>query len=306
MLDRLKSFVETHQLFQAEDRVLLAVSGGADSVVLAHLFSNAGFGFAIAHCNFQLRGEASDGDEAFVKKLANDLSCPFFSTRFDTQKVMAERGQSMQIVARELRYEWLEEIRLQNDYQYIATAHHLNDSIETALYNFTKGTGIRGLHGIPHKNGAIIRPLLFATREEIEAYLATQGLTHREDQSNRERKYSRNQIRLDVIPLLKEINPGLEKTMQQNFRNLRETQWLFEFAAAQFHEKLVREIADGLAIQVLPLRQHPAGLTLLHEWLSPYGFTTDQLESALFENTQTGAIFYSKTHRLLVDRDQLF
>ncbi len=306
MLERLKLFLETHQLLQVGDKVLLAVSGGVDSVALAHLLSRTGVYFALAHCNFQLRDEASDGDEVFVEQLAKKLGCPFFSTRFDTQNVMQERGQSMQVVARELRYEWLEKIRQENDYQYIATAHHLNDSIETALYNFTKGTGIRGLHGIPHKNGAIIRPLLFATRTEIETYLAVQGLTHREDHSNQERKYSRNKIRLDVIPVLKEINPGLEKTMQQNFQHLRETQWLFEFAVAQFREKWVREMPDGFSIQILPLRKHPAGLTLLHEWLSPCGFTSDQLENALIENTQTGAIFYSESHRLLVDRDQLF
>mgnify|MGYP005666420159 CR=1 FL=1 len=305
MLEGLHTFIKKHQLFFPGERILLAVSGGADSVALSHLFSKAGLKFGIAHCNFQLRGKASDGDEAFVRNLAQTLNSPFYSTRFDTQKIMAEQGRPMQVTARELRYEWLEKTRQQKGYQWIATAHHLNDSIETALYNFTKGSGIRGLHGIPVKNGCIIRPLLFASRTDIERFLDRNQFAFREDVSNQHRKYSRNRLRLDVVPTLREINPGLEKTMQDNFQRIRETEWLFDYAVAHFKDRWMQATDSGIVVQLDPLRKHPAAATLLHEWLSGYGFSMDQLRNALDANTQTGAMFYSATNRLLVDRDRL-
>ena len=170
MLSSFKQFITTKTLFQEEDKILLAVSGGIDSMVMAHLFKEAGFDFDIAHCNFQLRGEASDKDEAFVKNTAEQFEAHCYTIRFDTKAAAKHYASSIQLVARDLRYQWLEDIRSNHGHQYMATAHHLNDSLETVLYNLSKGCGIRGLHGIPEKNGTIIRPLLFANRKEIEDY----------------------------------------------------------------------------------------------------------------------------------------
>ena len=164
-------------------------------MVLAHLLSQNGITFGLAHCNFQLRGQESDQDEDFVKGLAQKLSVPFFSIRFDTNNIATKRKESIQVVARDLRYEWLENIRTAEDFQYIATAHHLNDSIETILYNFAKGSGIRGLSGIPVKNGPIIRPLLFSNKKNILAFAKTENISYREDASNASDKYTRNNIR---------------------------------------------------------------------------------------------------------------
>lgn len=305
MLGRLQSFIETNHLLTSNDKVLLAVSGGVDSVAMVYLFAQLGYTFGLAHCNFQLRGTDSDGDEVFVKALADRFSQPFYHIRFDTHEAMSHTGQSLQLTARHLRYDWLEKIRKEVGYTCIATAHHLNDSIETALYNFTKGCGIRGLHGIPVQNDRIIRPLLFASRKEIENFVHQENIAYREDVSNAERKYSRNRIRLDVVPVLKSINLSLETTMSENFQRMRETEWLYTFAVDHFRKQWVRELENGFEIDLKNLREHPAAPSLLYEWLKEYGFLGDQLVNALSVTTQTGAVFYTPTHRMLVDRERL-
>ena len=239
MLEDFQRFIQQEQLFLSEEKILLAVSGGMDSMVMAHLFREAGFRFGIAHCNFQLRGEASDADAALVKSVAAQWQIPFHTICFDTEIEAANQKKSTQLFARELRYTWFERILQEFDYQYIATAHHLNDSLETVLYNLAKGGGIRALHGIPIRQGNIIRPLSFASRKLIEEYARAHQIPYREDASNQSDKYSRNLLRHQVVPVLKTINPSLEGTFENSLSAIREAEYLFDWAIAAFREKLL-------------------------------------------------------------------
>ena len=302
MLKEFKQHIKRERLFEEADRVLLAVSGGRDSVLMAHLFREAGCLFGIAHCNFQLRGEAADGDESFVETLAEALEVPFYAVRFDTKEVAMERGISIQMAARDLRYEWLEKIRVEDNYQYLATAHHLNDAIETLIYNLSKGCGIRGLQGIPVRNRAIIRPLLFASGKEIQEEVQRREMPYRKDASNEETKYARNKIRHLVIPPLTEINPALEQTFRENIKRFEDTLLLFERAVSQFRQQYVTEKEGLVFIDKNALQSEPAAATLLHELLRDKGFTPSQLSDALHSDTKTGGLFYSDKWRLLVDR----
>ena len=220
MLKKFQNYIAAEQLFDLQDSVLLAVSGGMDSVVMAHLFFKAKFKFAIAHCNFGLRGEEADADEKFVKKLARKYKVPYFSEHFDTQAFADQEKISVQMAARVLRYEWFEKIRKEQQFQYLATGHHLNDMVETVLFNLTRGTGISGLHGILPKQDTLIRPMLFADKEMIYEYVVKNELLWREDSSNQSVKYQRNLIRNEIVPLLKNINPNLENTIRQTIEKV--------------------------------------------------------------------------------------
>ena len=305
MLERFQEFIKKNALFTPEDKILLAVSGGIDSVVMVHLFKRAGYDFAIAHCNFLLRGEAADKDELLCKDLGAKLDVPFLSVPFNTKKVAKERGISIQMAARDLRYEWFNEICIMLGYTYIATAHHLNDSIETFLFNFSKGCGIRGLHGIPLKNGDTIRPLLFATREEIENYAKEYKITYREDASNNETKYARNKIRQEVIPPLKTINSSFETSAGKTIQRIQDSEVLFDFAINILKEKYFARKGEQFEIDFDELQKHPAAQTVLFEFLTEYNFNANQVGQLLDENTSSGAIFYSSSHRLLLDRKKL-
>jgi len=306
MLRSFQQYIRQEQLFQPQQRILLAVSGGVDSVVLCHLFHRAKLNFGIAHCNFQLRGKASEEDATFVEKLANELEAAFFKTTFATEKIASERKISIQMAARDLRYEWLEHIRSQEQFDYIATAHHLNDSIETVLYNLTKGCGIRGLHGILPKVNQIVRPLLFATKKQIEAYTKAENTSFRHDASNDSDKYERNKLRHHVLPVLRELNPNFEQTAAQSIQHLRQAEQLYDVALATLREKWLTQTDEKMTIELAELQAHPAARTILYEWLSPFGFHQNQvgqlLESA---QRQAGGLFFSDTHELLIDRTQL-
>ncbi len=298
------SFIEQQNLVKPGQSVLLAVSGGMDSVAMVYLFKDAGFKFAIAHCNFKLRGADSDKDEAFVKKLSEKLSVPFFSKSFNTTEQSEAAGESVQMTARRIRYEWLEQVRLKNNFDLIATAHHHDDNIETLLINLLRGTGVHGLKGIPVKNKNVIRPLLFATKCDIEQYIEKHKLTYREDLSNKENKYIRNQLRNIVIPAFEKINPDFRKSFKEFFENIE--------LPYQCFMKYIEEKKKGLIIEdhgrfLLPLKKlkqlkHPE--TVLFELLRNYGFnsatTTDIVAS--FEK-QPGKIFYAKEYCLVKDRD---
>lgn len=302
MIHNFKKFIKKNDLFAKEDRVLLAVSGGKDSTLMAHLFHQAGFVFAIAHCNFELRGVAADEDQLFVKELAQQFNVPFYTTNFDTEKIAAERGISIQMAARDLRYEWLASVQVTNNYPFLATAHHLNDSIETVIYNLAKGCGIRGLQGIPVKNGDIIRPLLFASAKEIEVEIAQRDMPYRRDASNQETKYARNKIRHHILPVLEQLNPAITDTFQENIMRLGDTLYLMEQAVAQFRSKYVTSKSGLLYIDKAALDQEKAKYTLLYELLKGENFSNTQLKNALSPTTQTGAVFFTDNHRLLVDR----
>lgn len=304
MLNSLQKFILEKQLFQKNEKVLIAVSGGVDSVVLCHLFYQANFDFGIAHCNFQLRKTDSAEDAIFVKSLADSLQVPFFEIAFDTNDYVEKNKVSIQVAARDLRYDWLEKIRVKNGFHYIATAHHLDDSLETILYNFTKGCGIRGLHGISPKKKKIIRPLLFTHKKEVLSYSKINKISFREDISNATDKYARNNIRHHVIPALEKINPALQKTTGKNIQRIQETELLFNFAIALLQKKVSDLKDDQLFIHLEKLLATPAPSTLLFEILRPYHFNTDQTGQMIISiGNQPGAIFHSSTHQVLLDRD---
>lgn len=293
-------------IFQ-EDRILLAVSGGMDSVLMCHLCHKIGLDFGIAHCNFRLRGDDSDGDESFVRDLAKDLDVPFYVKHFDTKSIKEKQGGSIQMVARNLRYGWFEEIRLNNDFKYIATAHHLNDSLETVVYNFIKGTGIRGLTGINEKNGNVIRPLSVFSRKEIESMIAEWDIKFRTDISNSDTKYSRNKIRHEIIPLMKEMNPSLEKTFIETAENLKETESILHFFINKLRGEIISEKDGLILLDKNKLKDYPNTKTILYELLKPYGFDKKHVTHSLMQMMSgiSGSKILSLTHKLTNDREYL-
>lgn len=287
----------------AQKRTLLAVSGGADSVVMCDLFSKAGYKFAIAHCNFQLRGEEANADEQFVKELGSRYGVEVYTIRFDTNQYGEEHKLSIQLAARQLRYNWFEELRKEHKLKLVATAHHLNDNIETIIYNLAKGTGIHGLRGIPHRQGHIIRPLLFATREEIEAYIKENNLSYHEDSSNASDKYTRNKIRHNIIPLLKEINPSLEKTMGDKIELLNEVEELYEERLRKVSRQLFLPRGGDVYIPLLKLKKTAHASTILYEYLKGFGFTPAQVEDMLSVIDEApGKQFVTEQARVIKDR----
>lgn len=306
MVEEFKAFCKKHQLIDPDSSTLVALSGGLDSVALCKIFSLANWPFALAHCNFKLRGEESDEDERFCQSLASEYKVPFFSIRFETEQIATNQKQSIQVTARNLRYEWLEQVRSENQFAKIATAHHNNDRIETFLYNFTKGAGIRGLRSIPEKNGKIIRPLLFSTKENLLAFAKMHHLKHREDKSNASTKYNRNKLRLEAIPVLKKINPNLEKTALRNFDHLKDLEQIYLWAIDQWKAQILEETANGFKINLSKLIASPAPTSILYELVEPFGFHSEQIQNILSEHKiNSGAQFFSKSHRLLINRDDL-
>lgn len=306
MKDRLLQFMKQKTTVQQKDITLLAVSAGIDSVVLCHLFKVIEYPFAIGHCNFKLRGEDSDRDEIFVEQLAEKLGVPFHSTSFETMKVATKEKVSIQKVARDLRYAWFEKITKEFDYQHIATAHHLNDSIETVLFNLTKGCGIQGLHGILPQRDALIRPLLFATKAEIKRIASKNNWTYREDVSNKSDKYSRNKIRHHVVPALTEINPAFAATFQENIQRFREIESIYQDAIEQYRQQLTFEKEGLLYIDIAKLKSIKTKQSVLYEILKPYGFINDitqQIIAAL--DGVSGKQFYSARYVALLDRVHL-
>ena len=301
-IEKFNAFILEQHLADPSGKILLAVSGGPDSVAMCHVFKSAGLAFGIAHCNFKLRGTDSDADAAFVEDLSQQFKVPFFSVEFDTHQYRKENKLSLEEAARHLRYQWLEDIRKQFHYTAIATAHHLNDSAETLLLHLVRGTGLRGLTGIPAKNQNIIRPLLFATRAEIMEFIAANAIIYRTDLSNNEDQFDRNKIRNNIIPMLRELNPSLEKTFSNNIRHFTEADLLLSEYLAK---KITRVSFRKNNAEYIPsafFKNHPAAVTLLHYWLSPAGFNEDQLHQMMRTIGESGKIFYSKSHRVLIDR----
>ncbi len=305
MLVAFQDYIEQTALFSPEDKILLAISGGVDSMVMASLFHAAGFKFGIAHCNFQLRGEASDADEQLVKKQAREWGVPFHVIQFKTKEESGKQQKSTELMARELRYQWFAELMQTFDYQFLATGHHLNDSLETLLYNLAKGTGIRGLHGIPVKNDKTIRPLSFASRDKIVSYAIAEKIPFREDASNQSLEHNRNLIRHKVIPPLKEINPSLEHTFSKTLKQLKETEALFLWAVKEQHQKMITEEADVVKVNMVALKSAVAKSTVLFEIIYKYGFNSDHVDQIFRAIDNVGAQFYSKTHHILVGRKEL-
>lgn len=304
MLKKFLRFIETHQLFETDDKLLVAVSGGVDSMVLLHLLFRGKYHAGIAHCNFQLRGTESDGDESFVKAKAAAYDFPFYLRRFDTQRYAREQGVSIQMAARELRYGWFRQLADDGGYGKIVTAHHLNDSLETALLNFTKGTGVAGLRGMAAKSPPLVRPLLCFTRQEVEAYADRHRIAWREDSSNSSEKYQRNLIRHRITPVLKAINPSLEHTFGHTTRRLRSLERLLTEAVRKEQEKTVKQGDDVMIPCKRVLNMEIAVLEVL---LKKYGLNWDQTVSirACVSAGEVGKVFYGEGCVLNVDRSAI-
>jgi tRNA(Ile)-lysidine synthase len=305
-LQQFTEYIKKNALFTKTDKILLAVSGGKDSVLMVQLFKLYNYNFSIAHCNFNLRGDEAQRDESFVKLLAAMLNVPFYVTNFDTKAYATAHQISTQMAARDLRYQWFEEIRAANNYDYIALAHHQNDSIETLLLNLTRGTGISGLHGILPKRGKLIRPLLFLSRQQIDEIIEKENIDFVEDSSNETTKYARNKIRLNVIPHLREINPNLEHTFAQNMARFAATEEVLQQFIAEKIASISRIDHTGSYFSIEGIKSLNPQKLILFEMLKPYHFTefvVDEILQAL--NKQSGTSFYSQTHRATINRDEL-
>lgn len=287
-------------------KYLLTVSGGIDSCVLAHLFNQAGFGFSIAHCNFQLRGAESEADLTFVEALARKYDAEFHAIRFDTLPYSKEKGVSVQMAARELRYAWFNEICIQKGYDFIVTGHNANDGVETMLLNLSRGTGIRGLMGIKVISNNIVRPLLFATRGEINAYATRHKLEWREDASNASTKYHRNKIRHTIIPAFESINPAFLENTTETIYKLEQTGKIFDFALATIKKEIWSELPDRIVIQIHKIKSFPAPDVILFELLRDYGMNhLDIREVVQLLDSDSGKQLHTPSHTITRDRSTL-
>jgi tRNA(Ile)-lysidine synthase len=286
--------------------VFVATSGGIDSMVLLHLFKTSGYNITAVHVNFNLRGEESDKDETFVKDRCARLGIACLTKSVRTKNYATGKGLSIQMAARDLRYEWFRELMTSTPGSVVATAHHLNDSGETMLLNLVRGTGIDGLTGIPVSNNGIIRPLTFATREEIRNYAAEHSITWREDESNLDDHYQRNFLRHNVMGLLKQLNPSLDETLSKNFSRLGAERELMERSLTQLKDNFLRDSNHNVRIPKKALEGfiHKSGVLL--RMIEGFGFNFSVAESIVAAmNGQPGKVFFSKTHQLAVDREDL-
>ena len=307
MINQFQDFIESNQLFSKNVPVLLAVSGGIDSVVLVNLFKTINQPFAITHCNFQLRGIESEKDEQFVKELASTLKVECFTEQFSTKEVAKDEKISIQMAARQIRYNWFEEVRKKNGFHFIATAHHKDDSIETVLMNLIKGTGIRGLHGILPKQGKIIRPLLFTGKDELKKYAEENKIVFREDSSNKKTNYQRNLIRHKVIQLLEEINPSFKNSFDSSIKHFNDVEALYDFSIHNFKKKLLKKEKNNLSVDIPALLASPSPQTILFELLQQFGFEEKSIEQIFHSlKSESGKEFISSTHRIIKDRKKLF
>lgn len=313
MLQAFIAHIRQQHLFPTGQQVLLAVSGGIDSVVLAHLMHSAGYPFAIAHCNFHLRPSDCDRDEAFVRQLASHYAVPIHVAQFDTAAYASAHHQSIEQAARQLRYDYFEQLRQQHSYAAILTAHHRDDSTETFFLNLLRGTGLAGLHGILPIQGHIIRPLLPFGRSDIEAYAVQHNLSHVEDSTNASLDYLRNQVRHLLIPLLRELQPAADHTLQQTILHLQSTEHLYQALLSPLQQQLVHPMSDGtvhisLRTPFPPPLDHCSSpilrQQLYFELLKPYGFNADSITNIL-SASQPGKTFQSHSHIAYLDRDQI-
>ena len=296
MWSKVKRYIEKYKLLNTNELYLVALSGGADSVALLLLLKNAGFNVHAAHCNFHLRGDESDRDEAFCVELCQRLGVELHRAHFDTREYAELHKVSIEMAARELRYKWFEQLRRDIGAAGICVAHHRDDSVETVLLNLVRGTGLRGLTGIQPRNGSILRPLLCVSRAEIEAFLAEKGQKYVTDSTNLEADVQRNIMRLEVLPLLRKLNPAVAENIQRTAENLAEAQLVLNVAIASINSSNVLNLSD--------LEKYGSSEYLAFEWLKKYGFNGDQVRQIL--DADTGKIVSSSTgYDVLKDRGRL-
>ena len=302
MKEQIQQYIIQHQLLSGEKPVVVGISGGADSVALLHILVSLGYKCIAAHCNFNLRGDESFRDEQFTIDFTKRLQVPLCKISFETNKYAQENRLSVEMAARELRYRWFEELLNTYDADAVAVAHHRDDSVETLLINLTRGSGITGLTGIKPKNGNVVRPLLCVSREDIYAYIENNGLEYVTDSSNSSDIYTRNFIRLKVIPLLEEINPSVKASLARTTNHLYDASLIYNHSIEEARKVIIQN--NRLSISVL--LSFPAPATILYEMLKPYGFSRTVCESIFTVlEKDSGKIFYSSTHRLLKDRSDL-
>ena len=304
-----QKFIEEKKLFNLQDKILVALSGGADSVALLRVLLSLGYTCECAHCNFHLRGLESDRDEAFVRQLCEKQGIPLHVTHFDTSAYAKEHHISIEMAARELRYEWFEHIRKEIGASAIAVAHHRDDSVETFLLNLMRGAGINGLKGIPVKNGLIVRPLLSVSREDILDYLQAIHQDFVTDSTNMEDEYMRNKIRLNIIPVMKEVNPSIMETIQETTFRFSEISNIYRQDRTEaITRKVISTSPDMFRISLADILEDLAPLSLLHEVLFPKGFNASQIQDIYrsLSSSQSGKLFFSTEWEVLRDREYIW
>ena len=308
MYDAFISHIQQSTLFEPNKRYLLACSGGLDSMALAHLLHAAGIQLELAHVNFGLRGTESDGDEEFVKNWAQDRSLPIHIQQANTVEWAEKKGISIQMAAREIRYQFFEEIRNQKNLEGIILAHHQDDQLETIFLNLARGTGIEGLYGMSARRGWLIRPLLPFSRAQLEFYMEEVKQTWREDRSNATQDYKRNKLRHSGLPAIYNLEPDTRQNLLQSFERLKDTGMAFSGLFERWKAAHVREQQGISFLAYKSLNNMPGLASLLYFWLRPYGFNSDQALtlSKSLEAIQPGKLLRSATHELSLDREELF
>lgn len=304
MLERFRDHIAKDFPQLQKSMLLVACSGGLDSVVLTHLCVKSNLSIGLAHCNFGLRGTESDEDQRFVENLARTLDIPFFFTHFDTLGYVKKNRVSVQVAARELRYAWFNDLLKEESYGYVATAHHMDDSLETFIINLSRGTGIEGLKGIPEKSGQIVRPLLPFTRAEIYAYALEEHLQWREDSSNKETKYVRNKVRHQIVPLFKEVHPTFLENFKTTQGYLKDSAAILENHLWEVKQRLFKPYENGFKISIEGLTALQPLMGYLHGLFNVYGFTAWKDIAALL-TSMSGKEITSATHRLIKDREHI-
>lgn len=305
LASRIEAYITREKLLVPGCRVVVGLSGGADSVALLAILSRLGYDCVACHCNFMLRGEESVRDRNHAQRIARELHATFVETTFDTTAYAQAQGISIEMAARELRYAWFEQMRAEYHAQAIAVAHHRDDNTETVLLNLTRGTGLAGLTGMSPRNGHIVRPLLCASRDEIVEYLAHEQLDYVTDSTNLEAIYTRNKLRLEVIPMLREINPSFDNSMERTIGYLQGSEKFYRACIEEWKHRTCRQEGDNVHIDLVQLHHSPAPATLLFEIVSPLGFNATQIEAMTTVGLPSGRQYLSPTHRAISHRDEL-
>ena len=302
MLEKVKKYIDDKHLLKSSSTVVVGVSGGTDSMALLDILSLLNYRCIAAHCNFHLRGEESNRDAEFVENWCKNVDTEFTSIDFDTHEYARNKKISIEMAARELRYEWFEIVRQQYEADAIAVAHHCDDAAETVLLNLLRGTGIRGLTGISPKKGNIIRPFLCVSRNEIEEYLKERNIPFVTDSTNYDDIITRNYLRLNVIPMMEKLNPSAKNAIFRTSQNIAEAYNIYENAI----ETLIKEVMSGEKISIEKLKNTPSPISVLFEILAPLGFNSSVVEDIIDNlNSSSGKVFLSKQYRVIKDRQFL-
>lgn len=303
MIKTVETYIRQGNLLHSGDKIIVGLSGGADSVVLLSMLCNLGYKCLAAHCNFHLRGEESQRDEQFSAGFAASLNLPFFKRDFDTRRIAGERGISIEMAARELRYEWFDDLQKTQEADAIAVAHHQDDNMETLLLNLIRGTGIKGLTGIRPRSGCIVRPLLCISKKEILQYAEAENLSYVTDSSNEQDEFTRNKIRLQVIPLLETINPSVRESIIQTLENLNEAYKIYESGIEEACKAIYNKEKGSISIPLL--KKHPSPESVLFELLKNAGFKKETVwDIYRAMDGLSGKTFYATNFCLLKDRDE--